>query len=82
MKPLQLSVNYNTCAILLKMEKCKFSKFVKYNLKVYYLEFCFLGPSACGFGATVCKTVCPMLANRCLSVLSVLSDVLWCIVAK
>jgi len=43
MKPLQLSVNYNTCAILLKMEKCKFSKFVKYNLKVYYLEFCFFG---------------------------------------
>jgi len=36
-----------------------------------------------GFGATVCKTVRPMLSDPCLSVLSVLSCLwCWCIVAK
>jgi len=49
--------------------------------------------SSCGCGlatniswasATVCKTVCPILSDCCLSVLSCLSVCLWhwCIVAK
>ena len=42
------------------------------------------GPSVqIGFWATVCKTVRPMLSDRCLSCLSVLSCLKrWCIVAK
>jgi len=46
---------------------------LKPNIDYYALQFR-------NFWATVCKTVGPMLSDRCLSVLSCLSvsDFLWC----